>query len=111
MRKIRELLRLQEECGLTNRQIARALHISRPVVGEYLTHLKGIGITYAETARMSDDELIRVFEAGNKKESKRYKALSERFQYVAKELKRKGVTLHLLWHRVQTRAPRRIRLF
>ena len=33
MRKIRELLRLHEECGLSNRQIARTLNISRPPVG------------------------------------------------------------------------------
>ena len=46
MRKIREMLRLHEECGLTNRQIAKALNISRPVVGQYLINFKVSGLTH-----------------------------------------------------------------
>ncbi len=59
MGKIRELLRLHEKCGLSNRQIARALNISRPVVGEYLVNLKLSGITYQSIIATGDDEVMR----------------------------------------------------
>ena len=36
LRKIREILRLKEEAGLSNRAIARACKISNSTVGEYL---------------------------------------------------------------------------
>ncbi len=36
LRKIREILRLKEEVGLSNRAIARANNISNSTVGEYL---------------------------------------------------------------------------
>ena len=36
MRKIREILRLKQELGLTHRSIAQALHVSVGTVSEYL---------------------------------------------------------------------------
>ena len=36
MNKVREIIRLKEQCNLGQRAIARALNISRPVVKEYL---------------------------------------------------------------------------
>jgi len=40
MGKIRELLCFHEECGLSNRQIARDLNIFRTIVGQYHASLK-----------------------------------------------------------------------
>jgi len=79
MRKIREILRLHEECGLTNRQIARALNISRPVVGQYLASFKASGLSYAQVSKMSDDEVMEIFETKKKEESEKYRILSQRF--------------------------------
>jgi len=45
MGKIRELLCFHEECGLSNRQIARDLNISRTIVGQYHANLKISGLT------------------------------------------------------------------
>ncbi len=70
MGKIRELLRLHEKCGLSNRQIARALNISRPVVGEYLVNLKLSGITYQSITTMGDDEVMRTLETMKKNTSR-----------------------------------------
>lgn len=97
MGKIREILRLYEECGLTNRQIARSLNISRPVVGQYLADFKASGLTYREVSRMRDDEVMEIFEAKKKEESEKYRILSQRFPYFTRELKKRGVTLYLLW--------------
>jgi len=106
MGKIRELLRLHEECGLSNRQIGRALNISRPVVGEYLVNLKLSGITYQSITAMSDDEVMRTLETRKKERSERYRILSERFPYLVKELKKPGVTLELLWQEYKRKHPK-----
>jgi len=105
VRKIRELLRLHEECGLSNRQIARALNISRPVVADYLTNFKLSGLTYQSIRTMSDEELMGALETRKKESCQRYRILSERFPYLVKELKRPGVTLELLWQEYRKQYP------
>lgn len=105
MRKIRELLRLHEECGLSNRQIARALNISRPVVADYLTNFELSGLTYASITTMSDDEIMRALETRKKERCERYRILSEKFSYLVKELKKPGVTLELLWEEYKKQHP------
>ena len=105
MGKIRELLRLDEKCGLSNRQIARALNISRPAVKEYLINLKLSGITYQSITTMGDDEVMRTLETRKKENCERYRILSERFTYLVKELKRPGVTLDLLWQEYKRKHP------
>ncbi len=106
MGKIRELLRLHEKCGLSNRQIARALNISRPVVGEYLVNFKLSGITYQSITTMGDDEVMRTLETRKKKSCEGYRILSERFPYLVKELKKPGVTLDLLWQEYRKQYPK-----
>jgi len=97
MNKIRETIRLHEEAGLSNRQIARALAISRPSVAQYLTDYRSSALSYSAIAAMSDDELVRMLEGVKMAVSERYRDLSERFEYFVKELKKTGVTLDLLW--------------
>lgn len=97
MNKVREIIRLNETCRISNRQIARALDISRPVVGQYLTYYKKSGLTYADIERMSDEDLASRFEGTKKNQSEKYVKVSEKFEYYAKELKKTGVTLDTLW--------------
>src|SRR6266851_3341074 len=97
MNKIRETIRLHDEGGLSNREIARALAISRPSVSQYLTDYAGSHLSYSAIAAMSDDELVTMLEGAKQAVSERYRDLSERFEYFVKELKRTGVTLDLLW--------------
>ena len=44
MRKIREVLRLKHEVGLSNRAIARACQVSNSTVGEYLERAQAAGL-------------------------------------------------------------------
>ncbi len=44
VRKIREILRLKEEAGLSNRAIARTCKISNSTVGEYLRRAQAAGL-------------------------------------------------------------------
>lgn len=106
MRKIRELVRLHEECGLTNRQIAKALNISRPVVGGYLTNLKRCGLRYEDIKTMDDTKLLEAVQTKRKKTSERYRTLSDKFPYFVKELKKRGVTLYLLWEEYKAENPK-----
>ena len=46
MNKIREIIRLDQDCNLSGRAIARTLSISRSVVGEYIRKIKSAGIDY-----------------------------------------------------------------
>ena len=105
MNKIRETIRLHQEAGLSNRQIARTLGISRPSVSQYLTDYRSSGLSYSAIAAMSDDELVGMLEGVKIELSERYQDLSARFEYFVKELKRTGVTLDLLWHEYKREKP------
>ena len=105
MNKIREIIRLHAKGGLSNRQIARVLNISRPVVSQYLTDYRASGLDYDKIATMDDDELMGIFESTKRAVSEKYRKLSERFGYFVKELKRTGVTLDLLWQEYKKEEP------
>lgn len=48
MRKIREILRLKYEMGLSNRAIARACQVSNSTVGEYIAGAKQAGLAITQ---------------------------------------------------------------
>lgn len=54
-------------------------------------------MSYSAIVAMGDDELVRMLEGVKIEPSERYQDLSERFEYIVKELKRTGVSLDLLW--------------
>ena len=59
MRRIREVLRLNEECGLSYGQIARSLGISKGSVANYLSSAATAGLTAEEAAGLDDAALLR----------------------------------------------------
>ena len=59
MRKIREVLRLTHELGLSVRQVSEATGVGKTAVGEYIARAKVIGITWPIPAEFSDAELER----------------------------------------------------
>jgi len=105
MNKIREIIRLHDECNLTNRAIARALNISRPVVKKYIESLTSAGLNYKVIFTMDDDDLLSRLEDLIKTTSKRYAVLRQNFKHYATELKRTGVTLELLWQEYRQQHP------
>lgn len=44
MKRIRELLRLSIECGMSAHKISPVLNISRPVISQYLNDFKASGV-------------------------------------------------------------------
>ena len=59
MRKVREVLRLRHALGVSERQIAFTIGVSRSTVGEYLRRAAVIGITWPVPERLDDAELER----------------------------------------------------
>jgi transposase len=104
MRKVREVLRLKHALGASERQIAGAVGISRSTVAEYLRRAAVIGITWPVPAELDDAELERrlftpaAFDGHPERPQPDWNG-------VHKELKRRGVTLLLLWE--EYRAERR----
>ena len=101
--KIREILRLCLELNFSIRKAAEALQISKTSVGEYLAEFKRSGLSYQDISRMSDPEVIELFERSNKTTNPLYEDLSRDFDHYQKELKRPGVTLYLLWQEYKER--------
>ena len=105
MNKVREIIRLQEQCNLGQRAIARALNISRPVVKDYINKIQSSGLDYSTIKDIDDDTLLQIVEGTRKSNSDRYQVLRMKFEYFLKELKRTGVTLERLWQEYRDEHP------
>ncbi len=104
LRKIREILRLKEEAGLSNRALARACKISNSTVGEYLQRARQAGLSWPLPEGISEDELYRKMFPGGAVPIETERPLPD-FEYLKNELKKKGVTLKLLWDEYKDKYP------
>ena len=100
MRKVREILRLRLECGRTMREIAVSCAVGPATVSDYLARAHAAGLTWPQAASLSEAEVeARLFrEVGRNEPSERAPI---DFEWVHRELRRTGVTLHLLWAEYQ----------
>ena len=94
MRKVREVLRLKHALGASEREIAVSVGISRSTVAEYLRRASVIGITWP--VGMDDSELERRLFTPASFAEHPARPLPD-WPHIHKELKRRGVTLLLLW--------------
>ena len=95
MRRIREVLRLKFEFDANQREIAVATGIGRTTVGEYLSRAAEAGITWEKAQGLGDDALERaLFPIQGHRDTRRP---APDWAAVDKELRRRGVTLKLLW--------------
>jgi transposase len=105
MKKIREIIRFKETSDMSDRKIARALNISRPVVAQYLKDFNASGLTYEETKDIPDSRFLALFEKQRNKRCSKYEDISKLFPYFVMELKKTGVTLMILWNEYQKEHP------
>src|SRR6202161_3833429 len=96
VRKVREVLRLRHALGVSERQIAITTGLSRSTVGEYLRRAAVIGITWPMPEGLDDAELERRLFTPPTFDEKPARPLPD-WSDVPKELKRRAVTLLLLW--------------
>ena len=94
MRKIKEVLRLKFETGLSHEKIAAATGLSKGAVTNAVRRAVEKGLSWPLPAELDDGRL----------EAMLYAQAAPRSQYappdyalIHQELKRKGVTLQLLW--------------
>lgn len=96
VRKIKEVLRLKWECQISERSIARSCRISRSTVSEYLKRAEAAGLEWPLSEEITDNQLYeRLFPRTIQLNPKA--AYVPDWQAVHLELRKKGVTLRLLW--------------
>ena len=94
MRKITEVLRLRAECGWSYQRIAAALNISKTAAHRLAVRASEAGISWPLPDGVDEDGLVRLLYG----ERAPVSGSQVDFEWVAREMARKGVTLRLLWH-------------
>ena len=104
MRKIKEILRLKHQAGLSHRQIGRSCGISHATVATYLERAEKAGLSWPLPDELDEDQLqVLLFgpAAGGGTPRRPLPDLGQ----VHAQLKRKGVTLQLLWEEYRAAHP------
>ncbi|MBY6059823.1 IS21 family transposase, partial [Leisingera daeponensis] len=86
------------------RQMASSLAIGRTTLQGYLDRAHEAGLSWPLPAEMSDSELERLLYPRTAREAAR-RASQPDWSYVHRELRRKGVTLSLLWEEYRAAHP------
>jgi len=97
MRKIKDVLRLRQECRLSQRAIARSCRLSHSTVGAYLDRFAESGLSWAAVQTMTDAELAARLLGSPDPAAERGRRPEPDWAAVHRELRRTGVTLQLLW--------------
>ncbi len=108
MRTIREVLRLRWEQGLSHRQIVTSCHLGQGTVGEYLRRAKAAGLCWPLPDALTDAELERRLFPPPENIPTNERPLPD-WAEVHRELRRKGVTLLLLWQEYHQSHPKAFR--
>lgn len=94
IRMIKDILRLKYQGGLSHERIARSLSISKGAVAKYLSLASAAGLDWASTVELDEALLERRLMGGGAAFSR---VVEPDYARVHIELRRKGVTLMLLW--------------
>ena len=94
MRKIREVLRLKFQAALSHEKIAKALALSKGVVNKYISLAVAAGLSWPLPEDL-DDARLEALLFPPKAQPPRYSEPD--YPAIHQQLKRKGVTLQLLW--------------
>ena len=104
MRTFKEVLRLKYDHHLTNRKIAKSCAMSHVTVGKYLDLAKQAGITWPLPDDIDDGQLEhRLYATVSRPPSGT--PVMPPMQYLFQELKKKHVTLQLLWYEYKQGNP------
>ncbi len=102
MRKIKEVLRLKFERGLSNREIALACSMGRTTVSEYLERARKAGLSWP--LDLDEERLEGMLFSSPALPAGTIRSLPD-WQEIHRELKGKGVTLNLLWQEYKGAHP------
>jgi Homeodomain-like domain len=104
MRQLRQMLRLHHD-GLGAREIGRRLHVARSTIQDNLKRTQAAGLAWPLAPDLTDEVLEqRLFGRGGSKPSVRRRAEPD-WAALARELKRPGVNLVVLWEEYRADFP------
>ena len=104
MRQVHDVLRLKWAGGLSDRQIARSLGLSRPTVANYVHRAQAAGLSWPLPDGLDEAALERLlFPLSPARATTEH--LAPDWSHLHQELKRKGVTLFLLWQEYKATTP------
>jgi transposase len=105
MRQVREILRLRFASGIPGREIARRLGIAASTVRETLKRFEAAGLTWPLAEHVTEEALeARLYGPAGSKQGHRRHAEPD-WAGIHRELKRKHVTLSILWDEYIERYP------
>lgn len=104
LRKIREILRLKYEIGLSNRAIARACQASNSTVGEYIRRARKAGLQWPVAEEVGEEEFYRRLFPEEAKPKAAQRPVPN-WEEIHRDLSRRGVTLRLLWQEYREQHP------
>lgn len=104
MRKTKEILRLCWHNGLSARQAARSCGVGRSTIREYLDRAERAGLSWPLPDDLDDAALEHLLFPSTIPLTIERRNMPP-FDYINKELKRKRVTLQLLWHEYRQNNP------
>lgn len=106
MRKIKEILRLKLECSCSNYLIACSVGVSSSTVSECLRRAREANISWPLPEAMDDEQLNLLLYPPAKHDKTDRVEID--WKHIHQELKRKHVTLRLLWQEHREKNPKGI---
>ncbi len=104
MRKIKEILRLKYDASLSYHQIARGINVSTSTVHDIINRFNKAGLTWPLAAELEDEKALEALLYSEQKAAVTKKPEPD-MALIYKELKRKSVTLQLLWEEYKAINP------
>jgi hypothetical protein len=104
LRKIKEILRLKWETRLSHRAIGRACKLSSSTVSEYIQRATQAGLSWPLPDGLREEELYGKLFPKSAPVSPSEKPLPD-WDEVHRELRKRGVTLKLLWTEYHEQSP------
>ena len=104
--KIKEVLRLKFAVGLSNREIAASCGVSHSTIGQYLRRAQEASIGWPLPEALSESELEqRLFAQPRRLAGHVLPRVVPEWPRIHQQMKRKGVTLMLLWQEYKEQHP------
>jgi transposase len=104
MRQIQEILRLKYQNQLSVREIARSCGLPTSTVGDYLKRAEAASLSWPLAQGLSEPQLLEQLMASCPEGTVPCQTLPD-WTYIHQELRRKAVTLHLLWQEYRQAHP------
>jgi len=104
MSKIREVLRLHHEAGLSNQAIARVCKVSHSTVGEYLIRAAQAGLEWPLPEGLSEDDLQRCLFPEKGQAAGAERPMLD-WEEIHRDLSKRGVIMILFWQEYRKKHP------